>query len=1215
MSAEKINVLQVSFVRGTYSVKMVEDDQYYWPLLDFDAAGRLVDGLCVCEEARCVHVKKALEVVTRGSLRLHQLFHRHFWHHLFYEMAQNSTPQPSDFEKSEDGWTFHSGKSYIRLEGSTPESVEAIQKFSESQPEYNERNSIKFSQLTDEETRQWSKGRPGPWLNYQLSVWSDLAHLLFMWGIDKNLSYCINLRFHQDMACLLIDADLFEIELMLEIEFLTHLFFYLHTLDKELVKSMRWQDNLQHLQPVGGDRFELVYTKHSAKIADEMKEYARLTPPNWSSGQWSYWSAKGLWKQSQNEWPSEFSLDEIVAYLENLENTQVLISGIEVNFDPVTPSYSVAFEEDGSMRLGPYLWQPDDLKSKAITLLSKGWVYNKERGFQKIAGEASVIEHLEATIVPKKKVGAYIDRHLDKLIQWAPFEVHTTALSRQIGYRVNTQKSVEFFDLLEAEEGFHGFGDWLYCPSQGLFHYKTQPLAIGSNTSVLWSELERFVLNHKQVLEEVRGFWAKESPLEKEYLRLNWQDKENRVGLEIEPYRIFKSGCLEKNVHWAGSLSYCEGVGFYHHSAAQIMPASLAKPLWISRSKFDEFWLANQASMIPYVEKWPSEFEPVVNYVLHVHTVLDTQPGFITFQADIKTKQGKTDLYQMLLGSKKTNYRFYPTPAGLIDLEGSLSKWKGDLSLTDEGALSIRSLDLLRLANLICLETSNEELRSFLTAQNENAARLPDISLLQSHLRGYQEIGVRWMWQLMRHGLGALLCDDMGLGKTHQVMALIAAVKKLEPNAPVLVVCPTSVLFHWYEKMQQFLPGVGVEIYHGSSRELPQTSLNVIVTSYGILRQDESLFKNSWQMVIMDEIQLAKNRRSQVWKACGRLRARYKIGMSGTPIENSLKDLKAIFDVIFPGYLPEDSIFRNEFVHAIEKYRDPEALERLKRWIHPLVLRRKKSEVLKELPEKVDETSHCVLSIEQQALYESVMQTSRDPILRALEDENQTIPYMHIFSVLNALKQICNHPACYWRNRDVPAKLESHQSSKWDLFTTLLHEALASGQKVVVFSQYLSQLDLIEEYLDSQKISYAGLRGQTRKRHEAVESFQKDPKCRVFVASLLAAGLGIDLTSGSVVILYDRWWNAARENQAVDRVHRIGQNRGVQVFRLVAVGTLEEKIDDMIQRKAKLLEEVTPVDDPSVLKRFSRNDLIEIFSADPKKERLMKLAQEPEEKS
>lgn len=1200
MPTAEIKVLQIEFVRGTYSVKVEEAGQYFWPLLDFDSAGRLVDGLCVCEHPRCAHVKAALEAVTRGSFRLHQLFEHHFWHHLFYELSQIATPSPGDFEKTPDGWSLLLGKNSVRLEGSTPETISSILEFADKRPEYNERNSIKFSHLTEKESKEWARGRMGPWLRYQLSVWSDIALKLFFWSQNQDLSYCLSMKEKGEMVFLTLDAEIFEIELALETEHLGVLFSQMHTLDKGLVSSMKWQDNLKQIEAFPPNRFHLLYSPNSYEAFKEMQEWSKDHSLNWSFEEWGYWSGKGLWKMSNEPWPQDLSLHEIVHYLDSLEHTQTLVSGLKTNFEEVVPSYSVAFENDGSMRLGPYLWQPGDLESGHIVFLGKGWIYEPQRGFQKIEGEQALLEHLETKVIPKKKVADYIDRHLDKLIQWAPFEVHTTGLSRQIGYRVHPSKSVEFFDKLEAEEGFHCFGDWFYCPSQGLFHYKSQPHAIKPGTKIAWKDLELFVGQNKHALEDVVGFLAKESPLESEYLKVSWIQGESKVGLEMEPYRIFKLPYRNEGVEWAGRLSFAPKAGFYLHSSTELLPSHYVKDNWIPRSQFDEFWSLNQASLSPFIEKLPKELEPAQNYLLNIHTVISVEEGSVVFEADIKTDAGSTSLEDLMRLSKKTGYYLWPTEAGLIDLHSSLRSWTSALTLTDEGKLSIGALALLRLANMICVETQDKDLAAFLKSSHGEETPLPDLSLLESKLRGYQEIGVRWMWQLMHHGLGALLCDDMGLGKTHQVMALIAAVKKFEPQAPILVVCPTSVLFHWFEKIHQFLPSLEVEIFHGSARALPLSTKPIVVTSYGILRQDEALIKNRWHMVVMDEIQLAKNRRSQVWKACGRIRARHKIGLSGTPIENSLKDLKSIFDVIFPGYLPDDSIFRSEFVHAIEKYRDPEALSRLKKWIHPLVLRRTKSEVLKELPEKVDETSHCGLSQEQKSLYDSVMQTSREPILKALQDENEAVPYMHIFSVLNALKQICNHPACYWRNRQIPAKLSSHQSSKWDLFITLLEEALASGQKVVVFSQYLAQLDLIEEYLHAHHIEYAGLRGQTSRRHEAVERFQKDPKCRVFVASLLAAGLGIDLTAGSVVILYDRWWNASRENQAVDRVHRIGQNRGVQVFRLVALGTLEEKIDEMIQRKAKLLEEVTPVDDPSVLKRFNRKELIEIFSTTAK---------------
>jgi SNF2 family DNA or RNA helicase len=290
--------------------------------------------------------------------------------------------------------------------------------------------------------------------------------------------------------------------------------------------------------------------------------------------------------------------------------------------------------------------------------------------------------------------------------------------------------------------------------------------------------------------------------------------------------------------------------------------------------------------------------------------------------------------------------------------------------------------------------------------------------------------------------------------------------------------------------------------------------------------------------------------------------------------------------------MPGESEYREIFIKPIEKEHDSQRKDLLNRLIRPFILRRKKEDVLKELPEKIEEIAYCDLLPYQQQLYTEVLQKRRHHLLEELCNDKGSIPYLHIFALLSSLKQICDHPAVYLKE---PADYQKYHSGKWELFLELLREARESQQKVVVFSQYLGMMDIIEEYLSEQKIGFASLRGATQNRKEQLQMFNRDPYCEVFVGSLQAAGLGIDLTAGSVVIHYDRWWNAARENQATDRVHRIGQTRGVQVFKLVTKGTFEEKIDAMIKRKGKLMEEVVGVDDQHLLKTFSRNELIELL--------------------
>jgi SNF2 family DNA or RNA helicase len=288
--------------------------------------------------------------------------------------------------------------------------------------------------------------------------------------------------------------------------------------------------------------------------------------------------------------------------------------------------------------------------------------------------------------------------------------------------------------------------------------------------------------------------------------------------------------------------------------------------------------------------------------------------------------------------------------------------------------------------------------------------------------------------------------------------------------------------------------------------------------------------------------------------------------------------------------MPSDAVFRDLFINPIEKTNDAAKQALLSKLIKPFILRRKKSEVLLDLPEKIEEISYCDLSEEQHKLYREVALQLRDTVYQELHDTSRPVSYVHVFSALSTMKRICDHPSLI--HNDIK-QYHTHASGKWDLFIELLHEALGSGQKVVVFSQYLEMIAMIEAHLRKKGIGFASIKGSTRDRSDQLRRFREDPACEVFVASLLAAGVGIDLTVASIVIHYDRWWNPAKENQATDRVHRIGQNRGVQVFKLVTKHTIEEYIHEMIERKKGLMEQIIGTDDQ--ITYLSRDELIQVF--------------------
>jgi superfamily II DNA or RNA helicase len=463
-------------------------------------------------------------------------------------------------------------------------------------------------------------------------------------------------------------------------------------------------------------------------------------------------------------------------------------------------------------------------------------------------------------------------------------------------------------------------------------------------------------------------------------------------------------------------------------------------------------------------------------------------------------------------------------------------------------------------------------------------------------LRGYQVKGADWLRFLFENNLGGLLCDDMGLGKTHQAMALMVSLRERDGiKEPFLIVCPTTVISHWMNRIHEHAPTLKPVVYHGGERDLEAAlkRARVLVTSYGIMRQDVAQLRSvPFSLAVFDEIQNLKNRETQNYQAATSLRARMRIGLTGTPIENSLSDLKALFDLVLPGYLGSDDEFAARYETTNTTEVSAGAAEDLRRIIAPFVLRRLKSAVLEELPEKIEDLRTCELSDAQVKLYREALSTKGADLVTQLRSPSKRLPYIHIFALLNLLKRICDHPALALNTTE---EYQRYESGKWDLFQELLFESLDNGQRVVVFSQYLGMISIMERLLRDLGIEFATLTGASVNRGEIVRRFNHESCCRVFLGSLKAGGTGIDLVAGTVVIHYDRWWNAAREDQATDRVYRIGQKRAVQVFKLVAAGTLEEKISAIIDRKRRLVDSVVQADDPHLDKIFTREELIDLL--------------------
>lgn len=602
---------------------------------------------------------------------------------------------------------------------------------------------------------------------------------------------------------------------------------------------------------------------------------------------------------------------------------------------------------------------------------------------------------------------------------------------------------------------------------------------------------------------------------------------------------------------------------------------------------------------------------PLLNHIVdceYVNQFSDIEITPLTLERSwcylsINYKFGNSDIsLNDLIKAKEEKRRVLFTKGYLVDLENEhiQNSILSNSSITKDGQIKVPKAWLLTLTTDNRYKI-NKKIQKNISSiidslvQPVSSLELQPLQNFQATLRNYQIQGLQWLLFITKNDFGGILADDMGLGKTLQILALISYKVEYDTvKKPFIVICPATVVYHWMKISSQFTPTLKTHLYYGQERNATQlTSYNLIVTSYGILRRDIDLLKEiSFYGAIFDEAQFIKNNSTFASAAASMLNAISKIAVTGTPIENSIRDLKNLMDLVLPGFLGETEAFEKEFIKPIEEQNNSIKQHSLRQIISPFILRRTKEKVLSELPELIEDIRGCELSYQQVALYKEAIQ-SQSSVVQSLENESSPIPYMHIFSLINKLKQICDHPALI---SDDPLQYKSFSSGKWELCKELIEESLLSKQKIIIFTQYLGMVAIISHYLQEQTIGHVTLTGESKNRGTIVNKFNQDPDCKIFIGTLQAAGSGIDLVGGSVVIHYDRWWNAAKEDQATDRAHRLGQKSVVSVFKLVTLGTLEEKIAGIIQKKRQMSVDLITENPDSIFHNFSREDLKNLFS-------------------
>lgn len=466
---------------------------------------------------------------------------------------------------------------------------------------------------------------------------------------------------------------------------------------------------------------------------------------------------------------------------------------------------------------------------------------------------------------------------------------------------------------------------------------------------------------------------------------------------------------------------------------------------------------------------------------------------------------------------------------------------------------------------------------------------------LKDVLRPYQVSGFQWLNYLNDVGWGGILADDMGLGKTVQALSMLHHYKEVTGDLKALVVCPTTLIYNWRNEVQKFSPSLSFHIHHGSIRGRDAEELskhNIIITTYGTLRSDiQLLVKMKFDYVILDESQAIKNPASKVTRAASLLNAKNRLCMSGTPLQNNTFDIFAQMNFLNPGLLGNMEFFRNEFATPIDKFGEQEQKEHLRKLLFPFILRRTKEQVAKDLPEKTETILFCEMETEQRKVYEAYRNSYREKILGTIDQQGIAKSQLTILQGLMKLRQICDSPAILNEDEKYP-----NHSIKLDELAREIEENIGN-HKALIFSQFLGMLALIKQKLIEDGIPFEYFDGSTSApdREKAIENFQNNDECRVFLISLKAGGVGLNLTAADYVYIVDPWWNPAVEQQAIDRTHRIGQTKNIFAYRMICVDTIEDKILELQERKRKLASELI-ADDASFVKALTKSDVEYLFS-------------------
>ncbi|NGX34302.1 MAG: hypothetical protein K1060chlam1_00653, partial [Candidatus Anoxychlamydiales bacterium] len=939
-------IKDIIFSENIYETQVYDPklNESFWPFLQIDKDKNILDAFCSCRTQEsfgfCQHLACAFFYITEKNEPIHVRFKKSFFNALFKITSFYVGFEKKNLKKKKKGSYFYLSSSkkelfYIEAKGNE---TDRLEEYLKEQKE--DKNALKYSAISLDEMNLLKEGRASDTLKYEMSFFSDLAKWFFLLAEDKK--YKIEFKEKADglySQVIVSFADIFA-KFYVSFSSFEEIIPTLNTIQSKL-KLYEYQG--KKIEKFLYDRekkcFLIEKTKGFFEEEEKQKKGIKV-------GGYIYAEDIGFYPQKPNELLKTdiIDTDKVSYFLSKYKNIfEEKIENEKIYLKSVFPKYFLFFDEDQNLHIKMYVFEKTDFE-KPFSCFFGPWIYIQDKGFYLL--EDLFFDKAEK-IIKKENISEFITKNRIWLHNFEEFQTHFGSFQSHLVYTVTKDLDLVFSSKLDFPsefENFIDFEDWIYIKKIGFFSKleKRLNLPIRPGLSIKKEDIAKFIASNREELEQIDDFFIESSPIEKIGLKIVLSDMQIKITPEIK----VKEGFDIKNFQFFENFVYLKNRGFFEVTKSLKLPQMYEKEKIVTKSNEAFFITFELQRLKPYIISLDKRLSKPKTLTLKLTKIIKRKRKSKTiYQAKLEYQSeiGKVNAIDLQIAMIE-NKKYIFSEAGLIFFKQARFNWMKNLKKPKKSQkdqfLELTSLDIIRLFLLEDVKISKtketEQTKKLLDElQSFETDKFFDISLLKATLWPYQEIGIKWLWFLYVNNLSGLLCDDMGLGKTHQSMALIAAIHK-ENNFKYLVVCPTSVIYHWEELLKKFLPSIKVYVYHGIYRKLEKFTkdYDLLLTSYGIIRSEkDKLKKLKFELAIFDEIQIAKNINSLTHRALSNINANMRLGLSGTPIENYLIELKSIFDIILPTYLPNLAVFKEFFITPIEKENDIQRQELLKKLI------------------------------------------------------------------------------------------------------------------------------------------------------------------------------------------------------------------------------------------------------------------------------------------